>query len=90
MDLIYFPDLNIFINTDPKISIQKKSKNKKKENRFEKKVKIFIKCEAGFYNIAQKKKVVEFNGNSNEIDLHMKIIDYLNKKKFLTFFYPIH
>jgi dTMP kinase len=84
-----FPDLNILIKTDPKISIQRSLRIKKKENRFEKKSKNFHKTvEAGFYNIAQKKNVFEFNGNLNENDLHVKIIDFLNKKKFFNFFLP--
>ena len=77
------------IKTAPKISIQRSLRIKKKENRFEKKSKNFHKTvEAGFYNIAQKKNVFEFNGNLNEIDLHIKIIDFLNKKKIFNFFLP--
>ena len=77
------------IKTDPKISIQRSLRIKKKENRFEKKSKNFHKTvEAGFYNIAQKKNVFEFNGNLNENDLHVKIIDFLNKKKIFNFFLP--
>ena len=84
-----FPDLNIFINTDPKISIKRSLTVKKLENRFENKGKAFHKIvHSGFLNLSKKKKVVEFDGNSNQIDLHMKIIDYLNKKRFLGFLLP--
>ncbi len=84
-----FPDLNILIKTDPKISIQRSLRIKKKENRFENKSKNFHKIvQTAFDNITKKKKVFEFNGNLNAMDLHVQIIDFLNKKKFFNFFLP--
>ena len=84
-----YPDLNIFINIDSKTSIKRSLKVKKLENRFEKKSKNFHKIvQVAFENISKKKKVVEFNGNESERDLHKKIIDYLNNKKFFNFQLP--
>ena len=84
-----YPDLNIFINIDSKTSIKRSLKVKKLENRFEKKSKNFHKIvQVAFENISKKKKVVEFNGNESERDLHKKIIDYLNNKKFFNFLLP--
>ena len=84
-----YPDLNIFINIDPKTSIKRSLKIKKLENRFEKKSRNFHKIvQVAFESISQKKKVVEFNGNESERDLHKKIIDYLNNKKFFNFLLP--
>ncbi|MBD22677.1 MAG: dTMP kinase [Alphaproteobacteria bacterium] len=84
-----FPDLNILINTDTKISIKRSLKIKKLENRFETKSNTFHKSvQIAFKNLSKKRKVVEFNGNENEIDLHKNIIDYLNNKKFFNFLLP--
>ena len=84
-----FPDLNILINTDPNVSIKRSLEIKKIENRFEKKSKIFHKSvHTAFQNLSKKKKVVEFNGNENEKELHTKIIDYVNKRKIFDFFLP--
>ena len=84
-----FPDLNILINTDPNVSIKRSLEIKKIENRFEKKSKIFHKSvHTAFQNLSKKKKVVEFNGNENEKELHTKIIDYVNKRKIFNFFLP--
>ena len=84
-----FPDLNILINTDPKVSIKRSLKIKKVENRFENKSKIFHKTvHTAFQNLSKKKKVVEFNGNENKEELHMKIIDYVNKNKIFNFQLP--
>ena len=84
-----YPDLNIFINLDSKTSIKRSLKVKKLENRFETKSRNFHKIvQVAFESISKKKKVVEFNGNESERDLHKKIIDYLNNKKFFNFLLP--
>ena len=84
-----YPDLNIFINIDSKTSIKRSLNVKKLENRFEKKSRNFHKIvQVAFESISKKKKVVEFNGNESERDLHKKIIDYLNNKKFFNFLLP--
>ena len=84
-----YPDLNIFINTDPILSIKRSLKIKEQENRFEKKEKSFHKnVHKAFISLSKKKKVLKFDGNINEFDLHKNIIDCLNKRQTFNFSLP--
>ena len=84
-----YPDLNIFININPKVSIKRSLNIKKLENRFEKKNIFFHKTvQNAFLSLSKKKKIIEFNGNQNEIDLHKEIINYFNKNYFFDFLLP--
>jgi len=83
------PDINILLQTDPKISIKRSLKIKNIENRFEKKSRSFHKkVSAGFESISKKKNVFKFDGNVEINVLHRNIIDLINKKKFFDFLLP--
>ncbi len=83
------PDINILLQIDPKISIQRSLKIKDIENRFEKKSRTFHKkVSKGFEIISKKKNVFEFDGGAEINVLHRNIIDLINKKNIFNFLLP--
>ena len=79
------PDLTLVIDIDFDIGIKRSLKKKKEETRFEFKDNLFHKkVSLGFKNLKKKKKIKVINGNYSKNEIHKNIVDFLNKKKYLT------
>ena len=76
------PDITIFLDVKPKISIKRSLKINTKENRFElKNRKYHEKVYKAFRSFEKKKDFYLINGSMNKKIIHEQIVDILNKIK---------
>ena len=78
-----FPDITFFIDTNPKVALERSLKTKNNEKRFELKDPNYHKyVYKGFHKLSKNNKnFIKVDGNENIVKIHEKIIDILNKKK---------
>ena len=85
-----YPDITFFIDTEPKISINRSLKIKNNEKRFELKKHEYHKVVYnGFLDfVNNNNNFFKVDGNEKIMKIHQKIIDILNKKKITKLTIP--